>query len=549
MAWPGMVEYSAAVQSQRTSFPSPELQSAKVVTNKLGLPKVAAGAFAIVYQLEAGRDTWAIRCFTRDVGDLQERYAAIAEHLRKAKLSRFVPFDYLSDGIRVGGKTYPIMKMQWVEGVPLNRYVEQHLGDPKRLLALAGQFGDLAADLEKAKVGHGDLSADNVLMVGDEARLIDYDGMYVPKLAGRKARELGNAAFQHPRRDADLFGPDIDRFSVLLLATALAALAADPGLWKRHAGGNGLLFSPSDLRQPKGSPLFRALLGGDPMVAGLAGELAAWCEANPAKLGKLPPLKKLKLGAAPVAPAPAGGAAAPAAVATLAASPAAAVPAGGLTVAVTVAPPNGAAAQAAAPAPQPAPARARPAGPSTVARLSGLWRQLRRPGPATPPAPKPPAPKPPAPKPRPAVPAAAAAAQAGAPAAARPATVRVAAARVAAALRFDWNGVVAAGLALGFFGVLFAPETGSLSVVALPGIVALAAFSEAAAQRAAATAPPGDPAHWGGVVVTGAGAAFFSIVFAPETGSASLIAAPTVIGLMVGAKRAAARAHAPSRVP
>jgi hypothetical protein len=538
MAWPGMVEYSAAVQSQRASFLAPELQSAKVVTNKLGLPKVAAGAFAIVYQLEAGRDTWAIRCFTRDVGDLQERYAAIAEHLRKAKLSRFVPFDYLSDGIRVGGKTYPIMKMQWVEGVPLNRYVEQHLGDSKRLLALAGQFGDLAADLEKAKVGHGDLSADNVLMVGDEARLIDYDGMYVPKLAGRKARELGNAAFQHPRRDANLFGPDLDRFSVLLIATALAALAADPGLWKRHAGGNGLLFSPADLRQPKGSPLFRALLGGDPMVAGLAGELAAWCEADPAKLGKLPSLKKLKLGAAPVAPAPARGAAAPAAVATVVASPAAAVPAGGLTVAVTVPPPNGAAAQAAAPAPHAAPARARPAGPSTVARLSGLWRRLRRPGPAASPAPKPPAPRPRPP-----------AAQAGAPAAARNATVRVAAARVAAALRFDWNGVVAAGLALGFFGVLFAPETGSLSVVALPGIVALAAFSEAAAQRAAAAAPPGDPAHWGGVVVTGAGVAFFSIVFAPETGSASLIAAPTVIGLMVGAKRAAARAHAPSRVP
>src|SRR3712207_1923007 len=99
MAWPGMVEYSAAVQSQRTGFPSPELQSAKVVANKLGLPKVCAGAFAIVYQLETPTGTWAIRCFTKDVGDLQERYAAIAEHLRKAKLAHFVGFDYLTDGI------------------------------------------------------------------------------------------------------------------------------------------------------------------------------------------------------------------------------------------------------------------------------------------------------------------------------------------------------------------------------------------------------------------------------------------------------------------
>ncbi|HWP35376.1 MAG TPA: hypothetical protein VNM66_07260, partial [Thermodesulfobacteriota bacterium] len=308
MGWPGMVEYSAAVQNQRASFLVPELRSATVVPNRLGLPKVCSGAFAIVYELTNGADRWAVRCFTKDVGDLQERYAAIAEHLGKVRLPYFVPFDYLKDGILVGGKPYPIMKMQWVEGLPLGRYVEQHLHDPGRLLALAEQFGELSADLERHRIGHGDLSTENVIVAGDAIRLIDYDGMYVPKLAGRRARELGNPAFQHPARDETLFGPEVDRFSVLVIGTALAALAADPTLWTRHGGGNGLLFSPLDLRAPGASSLFRALAGApEAAVRDLAGELARWCAAaSPAKLGKLPSLRRLKVRPVPIAAAPVG---------------------------------------------------------------------------------------------------------------------------------------------------------------------------------------------------------------------------------------------------
>lgn len=422
MAWPGMVEYSAAVQNQQASFLAPELKAASVVTNRLGLPKVCSGAFAIVYELTNGRDRWAIRCFTREVGDLMERYAAIAAHLRKAALPQFVPFDYLQDGILVNGKPYPIMKMQWVEGVPLGRYVEQHLGDPARLLALAGQFGELSATLEKHRIGHGDLSADNVLLVNDAITLIDYDGLYVPALAGRKARELGNPAFQHPARDESLFGPEVDRFSVLVIATALAALAADPGLWSRHSGGNGILFSPVDLRTPAASPLFKTLRASpNAAVRGLADELARWCEAKPGKLGKLPPLGKL---AAKVAPSAASAAAAPA------------------TVSITVAIPNGTAAQ---PAESAAPSPGRPA------RVAWWRRGATRA--AAPPQPAP----------------AAAPAPVAAPAQAGPAV--------------DWTGPFATAVGLGVFAVLLAPETRSLSVLLAPILVALVAGIDAAYQR------------------------------------------------------------------
>jgi hypothetical protein len=548
-----MVEYSAAVQNQRASFLVPELKAATVVPNRVGLPKVCAGAFAIVYELQESGNTWAIRCFTKEVGDLQERYAAIAEHLKKVRLAHFVSFDYVKEGILVNGKPYPIMKMQWVEGVPLNRYVEQHLNDAGRLLALATQFGELSADLERHKIGHGDLSADNVLVTGHAIRLIDYDGMYVPKLSGRKARELGNAAFQHPRRNETLFGPEVDRFSVLLTGTALAALAADPTLWKRHGGGNGLLFSPVDLRDPNGSSLFRALRAApEPTLKTLADELAKWCEANPAKLGKLPALKGLKIKRAAVQVPPA------AAVAVAAA--------GGVTVALTLAVPNG----AAAPVTPTGPAAALGSAANAVAgsaaaaavkaaatsTLAGWWQRRKRRGggqavgqaapaavgpAAAGPAAAPPAAAPWVPR---LAPAAAAASGPAAPAAvvrlAAPPVPQPAPASAAQAVAvpapgkapIDWTGIVVTALGLGFFSILFAPETQSLSMLAFPAIMALVVWADVASQRAAS------PAGSASVFVTAVGAGLFSILFAPETQSLSLVALPVVLALVIAGRRA-----------
>ncbi len=497
MAWPGMVEYSAAVQNQRASFLTPDLKAASVVTNRLGLPKVCSGAFAIVYELTNGKDRWAIRCFTKEVGDLVQRYAAIAEHLRKAKLPQFVSFDYLEDGILVNGKAYPIMKMQWVEGVPLGRYVEQHLTDPGRLLALAGRFGELSAALEKQKIGHGDLSADNVLLVNDAIALIDYDGLYVPALAGRKARELGNAAFQHPRRDEAIYGPEVDRFSVLLIATALTALAADPGLWTRYSGGNGILFTPADLRSPAGSALFKALrASADRTVRGLADELARWCEAKPGKLGKLPPLGKLAVKASPAAAA-------------------------GAAVSITVAIPNGTATQPQGGA-APAPAAAKGA-------WAAWWRRGASKGAAAAPAP--------APAPAPAL--------ARAPAAAVPANAPAAvpakapaAARAAAWPAVDWSGPFVTGLGLGVFAILVAPETRSLSVLLAPLIVAVVAAIDVAYQRT------GEPqALRASVGASAFGAGLFGVLLAPETASASMLAPLVVPPLVYAVKRAAAGAR------
>lgn len=98
-------------------------------------------------------------------------------------------------------------------------------------------------------------------MRGDASiRLVDYDGMFVPELAGLGSTELGHRNFQHPKRGAAHFGPYLDNFAVWLICHSVDMLIEDPSLWSRFRGGEEcLLFREADLRDPVNSELFRTL--------------------------------------------------------------------------------------------------------------------------------------------------------------------------------------------------------------------------------------------------------------------------------------------------
>jgi hypothetical protein len=93
-------------------------------------------------------------------------------------------------------------------------------------------------------------------------KLIDYDGMCVPSLAGKKSGEVGHPAYQHPERlRSGVYNQEVDRFSLLSIAAALRCLTmGGRSLWERYDNGDNLLFRQADLQAPKESPLFRELL-------------------------------------------------------------------------------------------------------------------------------------------------------------------------------------------------------------------------------------------------------------------------------------------------
>src|SRR5947209_8034129 len=140
MPWPSLSEYNEAVQNPQHNFGDPELRAGTVRTNPMGLPIPISGAFATVYQVETGARLRAVRCFQREIPDQQQRYAAISQHLAAARLPYTVGFTYLTQGIRVRGQWFPVLKMEWVKGESLNTYIEKNLRNPAALLQLANQF-------------------------------------------------------------------------------------------------------------------------------------------------------------------------------------------------------------------------------------------------------------------------------------------------------------------------------------------------------------------------------------------------------------------------
>lgn len=120
VGWPIASDYSDAVQNPRLAFKDPELCAGRPKLDRLGLPWPISGMFASVYQFECPPRRWAVRCFLREFADQQRRYHAISQHLKTSKLPQCVDFEYQREGIRINGAWYPILKMEWIDGVPLN---------------------------------------------------------------------------------------------------------------------------------------------------------------------------------------------------------------------------------------------------------------------------------------------------------------------------------------------------------------------------------------------------------------------------------------------
>jgi WD40 repeat protein len=284
MNWPTSQDYNEAVQDAANNFADAALQRGEVVVNALGLPVPRSGNFADVYQFKDGDGRmWALKCFTRKVAGLRERYAKIDEHLNKAKLPFTVGFKFMQEGIRVKGEWFPLLKMEWVEGYTLNDFVADNLGKPHYLHALVQMWAKLTGRLRDANMAHADLQHGNVLLVPGATpqklglKLIDYDGMWVPALAEFHSGEVGHPNYQHPLRLKEkLYNGDVDRFPHLVIAAALrATLVGGKAVWERFDNSDNLLFKETDLRDPAKAPIFRALWDlNDPVLRTLVGHIA-----------------------------------------------------------------------------------------------------------------------------------------------------------------------------------------------------------------------------------------------------------------------------------
>lgn len=260
MPWPSSSDYLGAIQAPKFCFEDQTLRLGKPKPGIWGLPKHISGNFAVVFQIDCGQSKWAVRCFTKQQDDRERRYDAISKFLQKTHLPFMVDFEYLKHGIFVNREWFPILKMEWIQGILLDEYISANLYDKTCLKNLLDSFVNIITTLKQLQIAHGDLQHRNIIIVNGNIRLIDYDGMFVPGLKGLPSRELGQSNYQSPLRTEKHFGPYLDNFSAWLIYLSLLTIIISPDIWNRNRDDNEfLIFQKTDFLNPDFSSTIHAL--------------------------------------------------------------------------------------------------------------------------------------------------------------------------------------------------------------------------------------------------------------------------------------------------
>ena len=121
MPWPLSQDYNEAIQSPATNFADHDLKRGEAVANVLGLPMRCSGNFSDVYEVKCPDGSrWAVKCFTREVVGLRDRYREISRHLQQNRLPFTVDFSYLEQGI--SSRVRPLLSIEF-GGLRVNKLV------------------------------------------------------------------------------------------------------------------------------------------------------------------------------------------------------------------------------------------------------------------------------------------------------------------------------------------------------------------------------------------------------------------------------------------
>lgn len=226
-----------------------------------GDPERWTGGFAVVFHFTSQNQDYAFRCLHTPISDdIETRWLKISTYLSLQKCNYLCEFQYNKVGLVANGICVPTVKMAWVNGKSLDRFIADNKSNARQLRKLADNFLKVTKQMHQHKIAHGDLQHENII-VDDFANitLVDYDSAYVPTMNNFKDVIHGKPNYQHPQRFKNLYSSEkLDYFSQLIIYLSILAYSENPQLIPNDiTSEESLLFkheewqSLSSLRQSK----------------------------------------------------------------------------------------------------------------------------------------------------------------------------------------------------------------------------------------------------------------------------------------------------------
>lgn len=260
------------------------IKEGKPILDSRNRPIHHSGGFAVVFPFLVDNQKWAFRCWSADLGDVEERLLKISSTIKQLNLPYFCDFTYQSKGLIVNGTTCPTTRMRWIDGCNIKEFICAHKNEKNVLQKLAKDFITMCDKLHSCHIAHGDLQHGNILVdKSGNIFLIDYDSMYVPMLDGERNIINGIPDYQHPKRpESNYFSYKLDYFSELIIYISILAISERPSLVDDYQLENAdrLLFSRDDYYNLLQSNIYKDLISLSPLINKLLFVLKQYLECE-----------------------------------------------------------------------------------------------------------------------------------------------------------------------------------------------------------------------------------------------------------------------------
>ena len=231
------------------------------------------GANSVVFKMQDLNtgNYYAIKCYTNVKYGIYNRMEVVKEKLRLVESPYLVKMNIVFNELNInvndlkdeGICYYPVVIMDWVDGVTLDHYHPNSEKSEDDLKQLISSYKSMSSWLLEQNFSHGDISPKNIIVTKDNNTLIiDYDNMVFSDedAAPISINKMKDEDFCNPCQTSFKYEDNIDNFSLVsIMISLIYQLESTSKPWKRGRYFYGYFLKKEDYTNIDKSNLFKSI--------------------------------------------------------------------------------------------------------------------------------------------------------------------------------------------------------------------------------------------------------------------------------------------------